>query len=259
MDQLRISLVQFDIVWEDAVSNRQKLDHLLDPLKGRTDLIILPEMFTTGFSMRARELSEKMEGESVGWMKQQAKNTGAALAGSLIIRENDQYFNRFLFIEPNGEVYSYDKKHLFSMGDENQHFNAGNSRRIVNYLGWRIALFVCYDLRFPVWCRSVNDADLMLFAANWPEKRKIVWQTLTRARAIENQLFVACANRSGTDGLGINYSGESMLIDPKGIILCDLNTKSDVVETCLISLNDLNLFREKFPVSRDEDLYELLD
>ena len=257
MDILRISLVQFDIVWESPVSNRLKLDLLLEPLKGKTDLILLPEMFTTGFSMKAKELAESMDGESVKWMKLQAKNNGAALAGSLIIKEHNHYYNRFLFITPAEEIFFYDKKHLFSMGEEDHYFTHGSKRVVINYFGWRIALFICYDLRFPVWCRSIKDADLMLFAANWPENRKVVWQTLTKARAIENQLYVAGINRSGVDGAGITYSGDSMLIDPKGAVRCDLNNQSDVVETSSISLQDLNQFREKFPVFRDVDSFEI--
>ena len=257
MDILRISLVQFDIVWESPVSNRLKLDLLLEPLKGKTDLILLPEMFTTGFTMRAKELAESMDGESVKWMKSQAKSSRAALAGSLIIKEHNHYYNRFLFITPAEEIFFYDKKHLFSMGKEDQYFSHGSKRVVVKYSGWRIVLFICYDLRFPVWCRSIKDADLMLFTANWPENRKIVWQTLTRARAIENQLYVAGVNRSGVDGSGITYSGDSMLIDPKGMVRCDLNNLPDVVETSSISLQELNRFREKFPVFRDVDSFEI--
>jgi predicted amidohydrolase len=238
-------------------ANRLKLEQLLDPLKGKTDLILFPEMFTTGFSMSAKELAETMEGESVKWMKSQARKCGAAIAGSLIIKENDQFFNRFLFITPTGQTHFYDKRHLFSMGGENQYFTGGSKRVVVNYAGWRIALFICYDLRFPVWCRSIKDADLMLFTANWPEKRKIVWQSLNQARAIENQLYVACSNRTGLDGVGISYAGESMLIDPKGNLVCDLSTTTEAVDTCTISLKELNRFREKFPVSRDEDQFEI--
>jgi predicted amidohydrolase len=257
MDILRISLVQYDVIWENPSANRLKLDRLLAPLKGQTDLILLPEMFTTGFSMNARELAEAMDDDSVAWMKKHASELNSAIAGSMIIKENDHFFNRFMFVTPAGRIDYYDKRHLFSMGDENQYFHPGNSRVIVNYLGWRIALFVCYDLRFPVWCRSVNDADLMLFTANWPEKRKIVWQTLTRARAIENQLYVACVNRTGRDGTGIPYAGDSTLIDPKGELLCDLNHQTDLVETSAVSLEKLNQFREKFPVGKDEDLFEI--
>jgi omega-amidase len=257
MDLLRISLVQFDVAWENPAANRLKLDILLESLKGNTDLILLPEMFTTGFSMNSRNLAESMDGESVDWMKSQAGRTGAAIAGSLIIKEADHYYNRLLFITSTGEIFHYDKKHLFSISGEDQFFSPGNKKVVINYCGWRIALFICYDLRFPVWCRSVKDADLILFTANWPEARNHVWQTLTKARAIENQLYVAGVNRIGTDGQGISYSGESMLIDPKGIVNCNLGNKRDAVETGILSLEDLNRFRKKFPVSADEDFFEL--
>lgn len=257
MDFLRISLVQMDVVWEDPVSNRLKLEQLMDPLRGVTDLVLLPEMFSTGFSMNARALAEPMDGETVIWMKACAKKLGAALAGSLIIEENGLFYNRFLFVTPSNEIFYYDKKHLFSIGDENQYFSCGNKRTVIQYNGWRIALFVCYDLRFPVWCRSIKDADLMLFTANWPAARKNVWNTLMHARAIENQLYVAGVNRTGSDGSGIIYSGASMVIDPKGNIVSELTDCSDEILTCKLSLNELNKFREKFPVYRDEDDFEI--
>lgn len=258
MDILRISLVQYDVIWENPVSNRSKLEQMLKPLEGTTDLILLPEMFTTGFSMNAREMAETMDGDSLKWMKLMAKKIGAALAGSLIIKENDFYYNRFLFFTPSGEIFFYDKRHLFTMGDENQYFKSGNKRVIVNYLGWRIGLYICYDLRFPVWCRSIKDADLMLFTANWPDTRKNVWRTLLKARAIENQLYVAGVNRTGVDGIGILYSGESILIDPKGIVISDSGDEPQKVLTESISLNELNRFREKFPVCHDVDTFEIL-
>ena len=257
MDLLRISLVQFDIVWENPGANRNKLDILLAPLKGTTDLILLPETFVTGFTMKVNELAETMNSETVNWMKEQAIRTGAAICGSLIIKEETCFYNRFLFVRPDGQVACYDKRHLFSIGEENKFFTAGGKRLVVEYLGWKIALFVCYDLRFPVWCRSIADADLMLFVANWPEARSIVWQTLTRARAIENQLYVACVNRTGVDGTGIAYSGESMLIDSRGAILCNMKNQSEGTETTTLSLDELINFRRKFPVIRDEDIFEI--
>jgi omega-amidase len=252
-----ISLVQSDVVWEDAIANRLKLDGLLEPLEGQTDLILLPEMFSTGFSMNTHVLSESMDGESIHWMKLQAARTGAAIAGSLIIKENDLFFNRFVFAAPNGDLFFYDKKHLFSMGGEDQFFSHGNKRVVIHYKGWRIALFTCYDLRFPVWCRSIRDADLMLFTANWPGIRQHVWQTLLKARAIENQLYIAGVNRTGTDGMGIKYSGESMLIDPRGTIIVNAGDQTDTVATGTVSLEELNRFRKKFPLLPDEDLFEI--
>ncbi len=258
MDELRISLVQTNVIWENPSANRSRLEQLLHPLIGNSDVVLLPEMFTTGFSMNAIDLAEPLEGPTVCWMKQQAKLLGAAIAGSLIIKEELHFFNRFLFVAPTGELFHYDKKHLFSLGDENKYFEPGNRRMILNYLGWRIALFICYDLRFPVWLRSPENVDLMLFTANWPDSRKIVWQTLARARAIENQLYVAGVNRTGTDGCGIYYSGESMLIDAKGRIRCNLSDATEKVETQVVSLEELNRFRKKFPVSRDADSFEIV-
>jgi predicted amidohydrolase len=255
---LRISLVQFEVIWEDPAANRKKLNDLLKPLVGNTDLILLPEMFTTGFSMHAKELAESMDGDTITWMKEYAGYTGAALAGSLIVRDQERYYNRLVFVLPTGEISCYDKKHLFAIGGEDQYYSHGNNRVVVNYCGWRIALFICYDLRFPVWCRSVKDADLMLFSANWPASRLHVWQTLTRARAIENQLYVAGVNRTGTDGAGVAYPGESVVVDPKGRIICELNGESDVVATSELSLDELNRFRKKFPVSGDADGFEIL-
>ena len=257
MDFLRISLIQMDVVWEDPVSNRLKLEQLMEPLQGVTDLILLPEMFSTGFSMNAKSLAESMDGDTVSWMRGIAKKLGVSLAGSLIIKENSHFYNRFLFITPSDEIHYYDKKHLFSMGEENLYFNRGNKRVVFQYKGWRIALYICYDLRFPVWCRSIKDADLMLFTANWPAARKSVWKTLLQARAIENQLYVAGVNRTGSDGLGITYSGDSMVIDPKGAIIGTIQDRPNELLTCKISLTELNRFREKFPVYRDEDNFEI--
>ena len=257
MDLLRVSLVQFDIVWENPGANRNKLDLLLAPLKGTTDLILLPETFVTGFTMKAKELAETMDGETLTWMKEQSNRTGAAICGSLIIKEDSCFYNRLLFVKPDGQVSCYDKRHLFSIGEENQFFTAGDKRVVVEFLGWKIALFVCYDLRFPVWCRSIADADLILFTANWPDARSIVWQTLTRARAIENQLYVACVNRTGVDGASIAYSGDSMLIDSRGTVLCNMKDQTEVTATTTLSLDELNRFRRKFPVILDEDIFKI--
>lgn len=259
MDPLRISLVQYDIIWEDPYSNRLKLDQLLAPLRGKTDLVLLPEMFTTGFSMNARELAENMDGKTLKWMQMQASSIGAALAGSVIIGENNHFYNRFVFVTPNGEIYTYDKRHLFSVGGEDQYFTPGNKKNVIRYNGWNIALFICYDLRFPVWSRTSGEADLMLFTANWPENRKNVWKTLIKARAIENQLYTAGVNRTGRDGSGVAYFGGSAVIDPKGKKITRLPDRSDMVVTTSLSMEELLRFRAKFPVSRDADPFKILD
>lgn len=257
-DKIRLTLAQVDLSWENPVDNLNHLAEKIDTLSEDTDIIILPETFTTGFSMNPRLLSETMEGRSVNWMKQQSAKIGSAICGSLIIKENDHFFNRFVFAKPNGEIIHYDKRHLFSMGGEKKAFTPGTDRIVFNYLGWRVGLYVCYDLRFPVWSRNCNDTDLMLFTANWPMSRSIVWNTLLKARAIENQVYVAGVNRIGSDGNGIKYIGESQVINPYGKeILEPLNQKEGLF-TCSLSLRELNEFRQKFPVGDDADLFEII-
>jgi len=258
-DKIRISLAQINIFWEDPRKNRDYLEWLIKCQHKPSDLIIFPETFTSGFSMKAHELAEGMDGPSVIWMQQMAQESNTAICGSLIIKESGQYFNRFVFVKPDGEVASYDKRHLFTMGGEKDVFTPGHSRLIINYLGWRIGLYVCYDLRFPVWCRNYNDTDLMLFTANWPMTRNFVWNTLLKARAIENQVYVAGINRIGGDGNGIKYIGETQLIDPKGKVVLNPTFQSDGLLTGEISLSELLEFRKKFPVIEDADRFEILD
>jgi omega-amidase len=256
-DKISITLAQVDLFWEDPQRNHDHLTKLLGELTEPTDIIILPETFTTGFSMRAQQIAEPMDGPSVSWMKQSAKNINAAICGSLIINENNHIYNRFVFTTPVGELFHYDKKHLFSIGGEKKSFTAGTQRTIINYLGWRITLYVCYDLRFPVWCRNRNDTDLMLFSANWPMTRNIAWKSLLRARAVENQVYVAGVNRIGSDGKGIKYLGESRLIDPLGNYIVKSKAPEERLYSEKIVLSELQKLRRKFPVSRDADPFEI--
>ncbi len=252
-DNLRVTLGQVNLEWENPAMNRQNLENLILPLMGMSDLIILPETFTTGFSGRIKDLSESMDGPTILWMVKLAEETNIALCGSIFIKEDNQYFNRLVFIYPTGEITFYNKRHLFSIGDESELLTSGDRRVIVNYLGWRIALYICYDLRFPVWCRNSGDTDLMIFSANWPEVRRNVWSTLLNARAIENQVFVAGANRTGTDGQGIFYNGNSQIINARGEVKAQSVRSANGLLTYSISKQELNDFREKFPVSRDAD------
>jgi predicted amidohydrolase len=256
-DKIRITLAQVNLLWESPGENLKYLDDKIEKLSEPTDIIILPETFTSGFSMNPNQLAETMNGQSVEWMRQIAKRTNAAICGSLIIRDKDLFYNRFVFAKPDGEIIHYDKRHLFSMGGEKSVFTAGNERIIINYLGWRIGLYVCYDLRFPVWCRNRNDTDLMLFTANWPMSRSIVWNTLLRARAIENQVYVAGVNRIGSDGNGIKYLGESQLINPYGKPIFEPIIEEEDLFSCEISLPELNDFRLKFQVAEDADHFEI--
>lgn len=256
-DKIRITLVQTDLFWESPQKNRDYLEVKIQNLSEPTDIIILPETFTSGFSIRAHHIAETMDGPSVKWMRQLAAKTGAAICGSLIITENGQFFNRFVFIKPDGEAVHYDKRHLFSIGDEKEAYSPGTLRTVFTYLGWRIALYICYDIRFPVWCRNRNDTDLMLFTANWPMARISVWNTLLKARAIENQVYIAGVNRIGSDGNGIKYNGESQLINPFGNVLLDPEAHEEGLFTVEISLTQLNDFRQKFPVANDADIFEI--
>lgn len=250
---MKISLIQSDTIWEDKSRNFQNLLRLLTPLFDNTDLVILPEMFNTGFSMNPVLLGESPDGETLDWMKDISLKGNFGICGSYIVHENSNYYNRWVFVSPVDEIWHYDKHHLFSMGGENRCFTAGNSRLTFSFRGVKINPFICYDLRFPVWSRNRNSSDLLIFAANWPSARNDVWITLLKARAIENQCFVAGTNRTGTDGTGVKYSGDSMIISPRGSILASALNEEECFVTAEISIKDLSEFRKKFPVLNDSD------
>ncbi|MGB0882811.1 MAG: amidohydrolase, partial [Vicingaceae bacterium] len=235
---LKVTIIQSELHWENVDHNLEMFAQKIEDINEPTDVIILPEMFNTGFSMDSERLAETTEGVTVNWMKNQAKKTGAALVGSLIIDEEAKFYNRLIWANPNGEIESYDKRHLFRMAGEHNHFSAGEERLIVNYKGWRICPLICYDLRFPVWSRNssfchtersrsvfeesknVGPAyDCLIYVANWPAVRQQPWSKLLEARAIENQCYVVGVNRVGEDGNGIGYSGNSVVVDPKGEVI----------------------------------------
>ncbi|MBK9175173.1 MAG: amidohydrolase [Flavobacteriales bacterium] len=257
MSDLRITLVQSMLHWEDAAANRAMFGEKIATLMGNTDLIVLPEMFTTGFSMRSVELAEPMDGPTVSWMKEQAKATGAALYGSAIITEGGKCFNRGLFVTPEGQVTTYDKRHLFRFANETDHFAPGANRVVMEWGGWRILLQVCFDLRFPVFSRNRGDYDAILYVANWPEARRYPWSQLLIARAIENQCYVTGVNRVGMDGKGIHYSGDSVVIDPRGQAIASVEPSHEGLATVSLDWNALEEFREKFPVAKEADDFEL--
>lgn len=257
MQDLRVTLVQSMLHWEDAAANRAMFGEKLAALKGTTDLVVLPEMFTTGFSMRSKELAETMEGATVAWMREQAKTLDAALYGSVIMTEGGRYFNRGLFVQPSGKVTVYDKRHLFRFANENEHYAPGTERVVVEWRGWHILLQVCFDLRFPVFSRNQGDVDAILYVANWPEARRYPWSQLLIARAIENQVYVIGLNRVGMDGKGIHYTGDSVVIDPRGAVIGSVDTSQERTATVTLGWNVLADFREKFPVAKDADDFEL--
>jgi predicted amidohydrolase len=254
---MKISIVQPDLAWEDKACNLSHLGRLISHLYHTTDIVILPEMFNTGFSMNTETLSEAPEGETFKWMRNIAEAGNLGICGSYTIKEDNHFFNRWVFVSPENETRYYDKRHLFSMGGEDKFFSAGKTRLVFTFRGVRISPYICYDLRFPVWSRNKNDFDLMINSANWPESRINVWDTLLRARAIENQCFVAGANRIGTDGEGIKYCGNSMIINPRGEILSSANLNEEICIAGEISMTELSDLRKKFPVHKDADHFTI--
>lgn len=258
MDSIRISIVQTDIVWENKQENLRLLHEKLQSLCGTTEIVVLPEMFSTGFSMNSQQLAEPVSGETITTLKQWASQFQLAITGSYIAVDDGEYYNRAFFLTPEGEAHYYDKRHLFRMGREDEHFSAGNERLIISYLGWNICLLVCYDLRFPVWSRNVNNQyDLLIYAANWPTPRRSVWNTLLRARALENQCYVCGVNRVGTDNHQLDYNGGSILYSALGEEVASLPDREEGIATTAISLSTLHQFREKFPVWKDADEFHL--
>lgn len=262
MQDLRVTLVQSMLHWEDAEANRTMFAGKLRELKGTTDLIVLPEMFTTGFSMRSAALAETMEGPTVKWMRAQAQALDAALYGSVIITADGQYFNRGLFVKPDGEVVVYDKHHLFRFANETDHYSAGAERVVVEWRGWRVLLQICFDLRFPVFARNghgttVPDYDAALYVANWPEVRRHPWSTLLMARAIENQCYVVGANRVGMDAMGHHYTGDSVIVDPRGTVVGQVPPAQEGIVAAVFGREALEEFRAKFPVAMEADGFTL--
>ena len=260
---MRTALIQTELYWENPVANLAMLEEKIWEIARPVDLIVLPEMFTTGFTMKPKALAELPGGHTYKWMAQMARQSGAAICGSCIVTEKNKYFNRLVWVDPYGNFAHYDKRHLFRMGGEHLQYEAGNSRLSVTWKSWRISLLICYDLRFPVWSRNGlsedgnPEFDLLIYVANWPAPRTEVWDTLLKARAIENLSWVIGVNRIGSDGNGIDYSGHSALIDYKGQPVHPLSNTAEPIVADL-SLSDLQDFRAKFPAHLDADRFRLL-
>jgi omega-amidase len=254
MSQIRFSLIQTALHWEDKAANLAMLE---EKIKG------IAEMFSTGFSMKPEVLAETMDGNAVNWMKRIAAEKKVILTGSLIIEEGGAYYNRLILMLPNGQYGYYDKRHLFAYAEEDQHYTAGSKRLIASVNGWKINLMVCYDLRFPVWARQQFNEDgsfeydILIYVANWPQRRNTAWKTLLQARAIENQCYVIGVNRIGEDGKDIYYSGDSMVIDPLGEVLYHKADEEDVF-TIALDKEHLQTVRDKFPFWRDADSFQIL-
>lgn len=277
MSTLTITTIQADLVWEDKAANLARFEEKIYGVNEKMEVVVLPEMFSTGFSMKPRELAESMEGKTVGWMKRVAAGKKIILTGSLIIEEEGHYYNRLVWMLPNGQYGYYDKRHRFAFAGEDKHFSQGNRRLIASVKGWKINLQVCYDLRFPVWARQQMNSthmprlkgdqmveegngqraveyDLLINVANWPERRSHAWKTLLTARAIENQCYVVGLNRVGEDGNGIYHSGDSMVVDPMGEVLYQ-KSHEEHIHTITLSRQQLDETRTKLPFLQDADSF----
>lgn len=254
---MKLTLIQFDITWENKLRNLEKLSELISSISTGSDVIILPEMFSTGFSMNPAELAEAPHSVTFDWMHDIAAKINSGICGSYVVSDNGNFYNRWIFVSPDGEVCIYNKRHLFSIGGEEALFTRGEERVVFKFRGIRICPNVCYDLRFPVWSRNRNDYDLLINSSNWPESRRDVWTTLLKARSLENQCYVAGVNRIGTDGTGIKYCGDSMILGPKGEIIAEGRQDLESAITGEISMDELSDFRKKFPVLSDGDNFTI--
>ena len=255
-DTLKISYIQTELIWEHPNANRAVFEEKIAACPKDTEVIILPEMFNTGFSMNAEANAEDVQ-IVLEWMKAQSKKHQAALTGSAMVKENGKYFNRMFFVEPGGKVSKYDKKHLFTLAKEQETYTPGNERCVVHYKGWNICLMVCYDLRFPVWARNKDDYEILIYVANWPAKRISAWDTLLKARAIENMSYCIGVNIIGTDGNNFPYVGHSAAYDVLGEPLSSHPPEEDVIETVILKKSDLETTREKLCFLKDKDSFEI--
>ncbi len=254
MEDLKVTIVQCPLHWENIEENLSSFTkRLVDIKSGDTHLIVLPEMFTTGFTMNAAAVAEPEQGKALEWMKSTAAEKQSVVTGSVVIKEGDKFYNRMIWMRPDGTYESYNKRHLFRMAQEHHTYTGGNDKLIVTLNGWRIRPLICYDLRFPVWSRNRNDYDCLIYVANWPERRSFPWKHLLIGRAIENQAYVVGVNRVGADGTGLIYSGDSVVLNPKGEPLSKTVAHEESVETVTLSYTELEEFRKIFPVALDVD------
>ncbi len=256
MNKLKISCIQSNLYWKDIEKNLAQFEEKIYPIT-ETDIIVLPEMFTTGFIMEPENFAEKMDGRSVSWMKKMAATKETLVIGSLIIEEEKKYYNRLLAVFPDGNIEYYNKRHLFAMAGENRHYVQGSKNLIFNYKTWRIKTLICYDLRFPVWSRNQDNYDLLIYVANWPSTRSFHWKILLQARAIENQAFVVGVNRVGNDGNNISHSGDTSVFDPLGHLLSSIEPNEEKSETIILNKSHLEETRQKLPFAKDSDKFQI--
>ena len=256
-DTLHIALIQSSLVWENPEENRINFTNQIITITQKVDMIILPEMFSTGFTMNASEVAETMHGDTVSWMQKIAQQKHAAVIGSVVIEEDGKYYNRLLFVHPNGEIDFYDKRHTFTLAGEDKVYTAGTKKLIIDYKGWKICPLVCYDLRFPVWSRNVEDYDLLIYVANWPKVRTNAWDALLKARAIENMSYCIGVNRVGMDGNNHEYSGHSAAYDVMGNRMDKIPYDEEALEVVNLNKKELDTYRKKLNFLEDRDQFSL--
>ena len=256
-NQLKIALIQSTLVWENPKQNRINFSQKINAISEPVDIIVLPEMFTSGFTMNADQVSERMSGDTISWMLQLAKQKNAAIIGSLVINENNTFYNRLLFVSPDGNITHYDKKHTFTLAGEDKVYKAGEEQLITNYKGWKIKPLVCYDLRFPVWARNTEDYDVLIYVANWPKVRISAWDTLLKARAIENMSYCIGVNRVGLDGNNYEYSGHSAAYDVLGERLDAIPSDKEATAIVTLDKDHISKYRKKLGFLKDRDTFSL--
>lgn len=257
MQDLKIALIQADLAWENSVQNRANFTDTIHAISEEIDLIVLPEMFNTGFTMDPQDVAETMEGETINWLKNIAKEKNCAITGSLIIQEDNKYYNRLVFIFPQGEIKTYDKRHTFTLAGEDKVYTAGKKKLIVDYKGWKICPLICYDLRFPVWARNTEDYDLLIYVANWPKPRIAAWDALLKARAIENMTYCIGVNRVGFDANAYEYCGHSSVYDSLGNSISNIPEPIEDVGIVTLNAEYLKKSREKLQFLNDRDSFTL--
>ena len=255
---VRVAIIQTDLVWENPEENRRLLEAKINTISTEVDLIVLPEMFTSGFTMNPDAVAETMEGKTIAWLKDITKAKQMAIMGSLVVSENNNFYNRMVCVEPSGTITTYDKRHTFTLAGEHNVYTAGTEKVLFNYKGWRICPLVCYDLRFPVWARNVEDYDLLIYVANWPKVRIDAWDTLLKARAIENMTYCIGVNRVGLDGNNFEYSGHSAAYDVLGNRIDTLSENEEAIQIVTLEKNAIKKYREKLNFLNDRDQFNLI-
>ena len=257
MQHLKIAMLQADLVWHNSGLNLKNFSEKILQIKEQVDLIILPEMFSTGFTMRPQEIAETMEGETVKWMQKTAAEKKSAIAGSVVISEGEKYYNRFLFVHPSGEINFYDKRHLFTLAGEDKVYESGKEKLIVTYKGWKICPLVCYDLRFPIWARNTEEYDVLLYVASWPKIRISAWDTLLKARAIENMCYTIGVNRVGVDANNYEYPGHSAAFNCLGKQVAETHENKEETAVFTLDKNHISEIRNKLGFLNDRDSFEI--